>query len=149
MNAPLAVQEFQRLEHLADDAADQVRRQGAFRGLGGQVALHQLHDHPAALLVDAVDVHDVVVLEIGQELGLFAKLHESARILTVALIQLLDGHVSLERIVACAIDGGHLAPANDVQEFVIRVAVHEVRSSGAEEAAAQILRGIHPGVRLA
>jgi hypothetical protein len=88
-------------------------QRGGLQLLGQAAALDQLHDQerPALMLAGQVDLHDVGVLEAGDDLGLGA---EAGAILLpgrVAQEEDLDGHRPVQALLPRQEDQPHAAPA--------------------------------------
>jgi hypothetical protein len=72
----------------------------------------------ALVLLESVDRRNVPVIQRSQEFRLTRKAREAFGVLFELLRQRLDGYITIEPSVACAIDFSHTAFAKQGSDFV-------------------------------
>jgi hypothetical protein len=118
----LIVRELEAASGLQDVAGGQFHIEGALLLDEGaeRLAFDELHAEEvrAAVLANVVDLHDVVVRELGRSVGFSGKANEKPRVACQLGLHGLDGHVAVERDLACEVDGAHASFAEEAQKLV-------------------------------
>ena len=124
VNHVVRMQERQGVERADESGAEDREVDRLAAGGIEQRTVHQFEHQPAAGPDDVVDREDVRVLQGREELRLAPESLQPPLVVHVLAVNLLDGHVAAQLAVAGAIDGGEIAIADQVQDFVAVSGLH-------------------------